>query len=389
MKRFSIALLSVWILTVLISPLRASVLDSKLEKTALKLTEAAEGRNITSATLAVFPFQADEKLSKKKVNFAVSEILTKDLLKLGKFTIIERAQIEEVMKEQKLGLSGAVDSETAAQIGKLAGAKLLVLGNVIQMGNSYQLTSKLISAETGEMIASEITEVPVKTFDEDAERYLVLVPESGALSLYLSVKYARLSGKSLGAQTAFGTTATDAANIGTKNMTPVGLGVRYWFNKKWAADAALYPNSYTFDTDILIQGASLSDPPKMTAKARDIRFLMNRVLSSSDKLRLLAGAGICWMEVSHSYSGSSGTLERGRGKFYASEVFYGVLRAGLQWRPSPRIGLELFGNLNAGDTEFETGLRFKNSTTQETSDIAMKKVSVPAFSPELSLSINF
>jgi hypothetical protein len=65
------------------------------------------------------------------------------------------------------------------------------------VGNSYQITSKLVNSETGEIIASEINEVPVKVFDEDAERYLVLVPEYQAIGIYLVGGYAPATVKKL------------------------------------------------------------------------------------------------------------------------------------------------------------------------------------------------
>ena len=75
------------------SPAFSSELDSELKKTAQKLFQTAVDRNLTASTLAVFPFQADEKLSRKRVNFAVSEMLTTNLIKGGTFTVIERSQL--------------------------------------------------------------------------------------------------------------------------------------------------------------------------------------------------------------------------------------------------------------------------------------------------------
>ncbi len=47
-----------------------------------------------------------------------------------KFEVLSRSDLNELIKEQSLGASGNVDAKTAAQIGKLAGAKYLLVATV-------------------------------------------------------------------------------------------------------------------------------------------------------------------------------------------------------------------------------------------------------------------
>ncbi len=60
----------------------------------------------------------------------ISDLLTSKLFETGKFEIVDRANVDRIMKEHKLNLSGAVDEKTAPQLGKLVGAEVLVFGNV-------------------------------------------------------------------------------------------------------------------------------------------------------------------------------------------------------------------------------------------------------------------
>jgi hypothetical protein len=46
------------------------------------------------------------------------------------FEVIERASLENIMREQKLHLTGAVEEETAVAVGKLVGAEGIILGTV-------------------------------------------------------------------------------------------------------------------------------------------------------------------------------------------------------------------------------------------------------------------
>jgi len=63
---------------------------------------------------------------------AAADEMTTQLVKTGKFTVVERAQIAAVLAEQHLGASGAVTAATAPKIGKLIGAQFLVTGSITQ-----------------------------------------------------------------------------------------------------------------------------------------------------------------------------------------------------------------------------------------------------------------
>ncbi|NJL84474.1 MAG: penicillin-binding protein activator LpoB [Chloroflexaceae bacterium] len=60
----------------------------------------------------------------------VSDILVDKLVNSGRYTVIERSQIETILKEQNLGAAGRIDASTAAQIGRILGVEAIVLGTV-------------------------------------------------------------------------------------------------------------------------------------------------------------------------------------------------------------------------------------------------------------------
>lgn len=67
-----------------------------------------------------------------EVGKGVSDELVSALLATKKFRLIEREQIDKVLKEQDFGASGRVDSKSAAKIGKILGVQLLVMGRVTE-----------------------------------------------------------------------------------------------------------------------------------------------------------------------------------------------------------------------------------------------------------------
>ena len=68
------------------------------------------------------------------IGSGMADMLTTALVKSGKFMVIERQQLEKIMKEQSLGMSGAVTAQSAAQVGKLLGVELMVTGSVNEFG---------------------------------------------------------------------------------------------------------------------------------------------------------------------------------------------------------------------------------------------------------------
>lgn len=60
----------------------------------------------------------------------LSDMLTNELAGTNAFTIVERANLEPVLREQDLAQAGRVNPDSAARVGELTGAQYLVQGTV-------------------------------------------------------------------------------------------------------------------------------------------------------------------------------------------------------------------------------------------------------------------
>jgi curli biogenesis system outer membrane secretion channel CsgG len=89
--------------------------------------DLAVDRSSTRPTLAVLPFGATDRV-KATTDFRIGDVLTTTLFKTGRFDLVERDRLDEILKEQRFGRSGLVDESTAARIGKLSGAAAVVFG---------------------------------------------------------------------------------------------------------------------------------------------------------------------------------------------------------------------------------------------------------------------
>lgn len=97
--------------------------------------------------VAVLDFQS--LLASEDYGIAVAEILRTELVGLGDYTIIERGMLQQIIEEQSLQLSGAIDSETAVEIGKLTGAQLVVTGSIVKTGSVYTINARFVDVQTG------------------------------------------------------------------------------------------------------------------------------------------------------------------------------------------------------------------------------------------------
>lgn len=89
--------------------------------------------------VAVFTFEDKSERSwrwwdGKGPGDGMADMLTTELVKSGKYTVIERQEIARILEEQRMGQSGLVTPQSAAQIGKLLGVELAIMGAVTEFG---------------------------------------------------------------------------------------------------------------------------------------------------------------------------------------------------------------------------------------------------------------
>jgi curli biogenesis system outer membrane secretion channel CsgG len=68
------------------------------------------------------------------IGTGLADMLVTELVKSGKFLVIERQELTKILEEQGLGMSGAVTPQSAAKVGQLLGVELMVMGSVSEFG---------------------------------------------------------------------------------------------------------------------------------------------------------------------------------------------------------------------------------------------------------------
>jgi curli biogenesis system outer membrane secretion channel CsgG len=140
-----------------------------------------EAYNGPKARIAVNKFLVKAAEAHGRLGEGLSDMLTTSLFNSARFIVLDRTDHRDVMAEQDLGASGRIKGETAAPIGQMEGAELLVTGSVtafkgdtggvmagVGLGgvgvgggtkNAYMaIDIKVVDAKTGRIVAATTVE---------------------------------------------------------------------------------------------------------------------------------------------------------------------------------------------------------------------------------------
>lgn len=77
-----------------------------------------------------------------------------ELVTINKYKVVERSNMEKILKEQKFQNTGCTNISCAVEIGVLIGADLIVIGSIGSLGELYSIDSRLVDVEFGEVVKS-------------------------------------------------------------------------------------------------------------------------------------------------------------------------------------------------------------------------------------------
>jgi hypothetical protein len=93
-----------------------------------------------------------------EMGLAISEIIRTKFVERGKYIVVERSLLNQVIEEQNLQQTGLIDKATAVEIGKIIGADYVIIGSIVKMGEILTLNVRSVLVKTGEIkIAKSIS----------------------------------------------------------------------------------------------------------------------------------------------------------------------------------------------------------------------------------------
>lgn len=107
--------------------------------------------------LAVFPFTnggayGPEKEDLAPLEVGIQQMILTELAQNPNLRVVERSELRRILEEQDLVRAGRVDPSTAAQVGRLVGARYVVTGSFIDLFGNFRLDARIIDVETSELV---------------------------------------------------------------------------------------------------------------------------------------------------------------------------------------------------------------------------------------------
>jgi curli biogenesis system outer membrane secretion channel CsgG len=146
---------------------RVAVMDMTMTNTAM--AAPTSGGGTAYSTTITIPPPTDFAM-------ALTEVLTSELTKTGKFIVLERKALADINAEQELGASGKVNVETASKAGSIIGAQILVRCAISEYAYTQTGTSGSIKIIKGLSLGATVlrAQVGIDTRVYDAKTSEVL-----------------------------------------------------------------------------------------------------------------------------------------------------------------------------------------------------------------------
>ena len=118
----------------------AVVAAESLAAAAVRNEQRLQADSLPARTVAVAPFAVHTTdTSLVPLGDGLADLLMTDLAQSHQLTVVERLQLDALLRELELARSGRVDTTTAPRVGRLVGARRLVVGAVAQPPGEQEL----------------------------------------------------------------------------------------------------------------------------------------------------------------------------------------------------------------------------------------------------------
>ena len=117
---------------------------------------SANAVNAQTIRVAILDFENISGIAKYDgLGKAMSSMLISDIeanVSPKRLQLVERAQIQKVIKEQNFQASGSVNKSTAVQAGKILGVAYLLVGDIYVLNDQLIINARLTNTETGDIV---------------------------------------------------------------------------------------------------------------------------------------------------------------------------------------------------------------------------------------------
>ncbi len=131
----------------------AAVLDAHRPAPPVITEAAVEPVSTPTDDVSILPTIAILDFEGIGVSAQEARVLTNRLgthmVQLGRYQVIERGQMEQILNEQDFQMTGCTSNECAVEIGQLIGARQMLAGSFGKLGTVYTIDMRIIDVVTG------------------------------------------------------------------------------------------------------------------------------------------------------------------------------------------------------------------------------------------------
>ena len=123
--------------------------------TSLLLGSIVYGEGETEEKMRVAVIEFEEKgggLGVEEGDTIFTDLLISKLGQTQKFELVERLSLNRILEEQRLGVSGVIDSKTAARVGAVYGVRGVIFGSINRIDDTLYFTARFVETETASII---------------------------------------------------------------------------------------------------------------------------------------------------------------------------------------------------------------------------------------------
>lgn len=152
MKRFVFTMLCI---VALVIPLAGAYANEKEFEGGIgelvRKIQPSVSPNAPKPSVAILSFSADKPLL--PLEKYLNSVLFEQFFATGKLKLIERENLDKILKEKEFQLSGMVDDASAKKIGKIIGVDYVCYGSMIDIDSVIRVSAKMVSIVDGEIVS--------------------------------------------------------------------------------------------------------------------------------------------------------------------------------------------------------------------------------------------
>ena len=128
-------------------------------RNAIASERSLAASNLPARSVGVAPLVVSGDSTLAPLGYGLSDLLITDLSRSAQLQVVDRVQVDALLRELALAGSGRVDSATAPRVGRLIGARRIVNGAIDALpGGTIPVSTRVADAAQGTLVGQPVTE---------------------------------------------------------------------------------------------------------------------------------------------------------------------------------------------------------------------------------------